>query len=96
MDSFELVEHRSKPLEHFLAAIEALPDALRHVQRSALVKSIEALPTDQRLVLSLLYVEALSYQEIGIVLGSTESHVHILHAQGLTMLTCATLPILGA
>ena len=51
--------------------------------RDLLIKTIEALPEKQRVVLSLYYYEELNLKEIGRVLRVTESRVSQLHTQAV-------------
>jgi RNA polymerase sigma factor for flagellar operon FliA len=55
----------------------------RNELRSILVKSIEALPDKERMVLSLYYYEELTMKEIGNVLGISESRVSQLHTKAI-------------
>ncbi|WP_026485896.1 sigma-70 family RNA polymerase sigma factor [Caldanaerobius polysaccharolyticus] len=54
--------------------------------RESLEKFIEGLPEKQKLVLSLYYVEELTYKEIAMILGVTESRISQIHSQAIKKL----------
>ena len=64
------------------------PFSLYHKEeiRSILSKAIDALPTKERLVLSLYYYDELTMKEIGKVLGVNESRVSQLHTKAMLRL----------
>ncbi|MFC7514180.1 RNA polymerase sigma factor FliA [Herbaspirillum sp. GCM10030257] len=54
--------------------------------RQALIKSIEALPEREKLMMSLYYEQELNLKEIGAVMGVSESRVCQLHSQAIARL----------
>lgn len=58
--------------------------------RRALVRSIEALPEREKMVMALYYDEDLNLKEIGEIMGVTESRVCQLHSQAIARLRAAT------
>ncbi|SHE93761.1 RNA polymerase sigma factor for flagellar operon FliA [Caldanaerobius fijiensis DSM 17918] len=57
-----------------------------HEIRTLLEEFIDGLPEKQKLVLSLYYVEGLTYKEIAMVLGVTESRISQIHSQAIKKL----------
>jgi RNA polymerase sigma factor FliA len=55
-------------------------------RKSALGTAVNQLPLRERHVVSLYYVDNLTFREMGEVLGVTESRVHQIHTQALTRL----------
>lgn len=74
--------------------VSAEPDPLAILEdgemRRLLVRSIEALPERERMVMALYYDEDLNLKEIGEVMGVTESRVCQLHSQAIARLRAAT------
>jgi RNA polymerase sigma factor FliA len=58
--------------------------------RRALIRSIEALPEREKMVMALYYDEDLNLKEIGQIMGVTESRVCQLHSQAIARLRAAT------
>lgn len=55
-------------------------------EQTGLVQAIEFLPSQNRLVLNLIYVESLSFFEAATVLEIVEGRVHDLHDQAIGLL----------
>jgi RNA polymerase sigma factor for flagellar operon FliA len=68
-----------------------LPDAYTEMQdqRRRLAEAIDALPKNERLVISLYYYDGLTLKEIGKVLGVTESRACQLHSKAVLRLRAA-------
>jgi RNA polymerase sigma factor FliA len=79
-------------LEHNLAG--PTPDPLAILEddemRHALVRSVDALPEREKMVMALYYDEDLNLKEIGEIMGVTESRVCQLHSQAIARLRAAT------
>jgi RNA polymerase sigma factor for flagellar operon FliA len=58
--------------------------------RRALIRSIEALPEREKMVMGLYYDEDLNLKEIGEIMGVTESRICQLHSQAIARLRAAT------
>ncbi len=54
--------------------------------RRILAAGVDKLPERERLVVALYYFEGLTFKEIGMVLGVSESRVYQLHSQAMTRL----------
>ena len=80
-------------LERNAAAV--VPDPLAALEdanmRALLVRSIEALPERERLMMALYYEQDLNLREIGEVMGVTESRVCQMHTQAVARLRVAVL-----
>jgi RNA polymerase sigma factor for flagellar operon FliA len=79
-------------LEHNLAG--STPDPLAILEdaemRQMLVRSVDALPEREKMVMALYYDEDLNLKEIGEIMGVTESRVCQLHSQAIARLRAAT------
>ena len=58
---------------------------LKHRQ-DVILRTIESLPENERLVLSLYYYESLNLKEIGTVLNVTESRVSQIHRRAIEIM----------
>lgn len=63
--------------------------------KNTLMKSIQALPKQERIVVALYYYEELTMKEIGVVLKVSESRVSQIHTQAILRLRNAIEKILG-
>ncbi len=63
--------------------------------KNTLVKSIQSLPKQERIVVALYYYEELTMKEIGVVLKVSESRVSQIHTQAILRLRNAIEKILG-
>jgi len=72
-----LVDTLRDPIDEISKAIES------RELREALVKAVDSLPHQERIVISLYYFEGLTLKEIKGVLGVSESRVSQIHAQAV-------------
>jgi RNA polymerase sigma factor for flagellar operon FliA len=89
LDAVDDEEHRAQPL----AGDAQTPLAVyeRAEIRDSLSQAIDSLPTRERQVIALYYVEELTMKEIGSVSGVTESRVSQIHTQAIIRLrSCLT------
>ncbi len=89
----DMTEGDEDYLERNAAAV--VPDPLAALEdanmRALLVRSIEALPERERLMMALYYEQDLNLREIGEVMGVTESRVCQMHTQAVARLRVAVL-----
>ena len=85
LDAVDDEENRNQPLA---SDTSQTPLAVyeRAEIRDSLSEAIEALPTRERQVIALYYVEELTMKEIGAVIGVTESRVSQIHTQAIIRL----------
>lgn len=67
-----------------------------HEMKELLVGCIQALPEQEKTVITLYYGESMLLRDIGEVLGVTESRVSQIHSRALYRLNRALTPVIGA
>ena len=84
-----LVDTLRDPIDEISKALESRD------LREALVKAVDSLPNQERIVISLYYFEGLTLKEIKEVLGVSESRVSQIHAQAVIHLRTSLRSLRG-